>query len=75
MWIPGVPQTMFREREKCTRLQYPEGFAEKPGAVGDVHGHVLRVGTVEGTGRIRQPLTVSLLKGDLAYHVNQRGEL
>jgi hypothetical protein len=58
--IPGGSQTMFCEREKCPRFQNPVGFSEKLGAVGDVHGDVLSVGTVENTVWIWQTLAVSL---------------
>src|SRR5271165_5509882 len=65
---------MFRQREKCAGLQYPVGLLEKLGSIGNVHGHVLRIGTIESAIRIWQVLTVAMMKGKLAFHAEQRGE-
>jgi hypothetical protein len=61
----------FRERKKCPWFQNPVGFSEKLGAVGDVHGDVLSVGTVKKAIWIWQPLPVSLLNRDPIFHAEQ----
>src|SRR6478735_8497247 len=59
---------MLCQRKKCSRLQHPVSFPEKTMAIGNVHGDVLRIRTVERRVPIWQVLAVSVHNRDLVLH-------
>ena len=62
---------MFREGEEPARLDHPKSLGKEGGAIGHVHGDMLRVGAFENRVCVGQAGTVAQLKLDLVRHAGE----